>query len=290
MNALQSGPWIIRSQPLILSEWSPAIKLEKREVKKIQVWVKIHDVPIAAYTEDGLSLIASTLGVSKLLDSYTTTMCMDTWGRSSYARALIEITVEQELKEELTIAIPDLDGESFVTEKMVVEYQWTQHRCGHCCVFGHMDDSCRKQIRASSKTPARVDGDGYKVVNQQKAAKRTRIQINKPKVEYQPKQQASKQEKKVVFEVDKSVSKQVKTSNRFDVLNNELNDPFDDLYSNKGDVFASTSRGGGVKPMDNKDQHDEEEEVVEVYNETAEFMVSNNKTGANTPAVNVANG
>ncbi|XP_021979562.1 uncharacterized protein LOC110875667 [Helianthus annuus] len=188
MNVLKEGPWIIRSQPLFLSVWSPTSRLEKKDVKKIRIWVKIHDVPIAAYTEDGLSMIATAIGEPKLLDSYTTTMCTDAWGRSSYARALIEVSAENDFKEEIVIAVPELEGEGFIK------------------VFGHVDESCPsqprkcpkevpkpqkqnggKQPRGPVKTPV-VDEDGFMDVDGKKAARKPGVHVNKakPKFEYRP--------------------------------------------------------------------------------------------------------
>ncbi|KAJ0576426.1 hypothetical protein HanIR_Chr05g0224291 [Helianthus annuus] len=107
---VEDGPWMIRNVPIILKEWSASVKLKKEDIKAIPVWVKMHEVPLAAYTEDGLSLLTSKIGVPKMLDSYTATMCAESWGRSSYARALIEIQAGAELKRSVTIAIPSLEG------------------------------------------------------------------------------------------------------------------------------------------------------------------------------------
>lgn len=94
LAVLEGGPWVIRSKPIFLNVWSPMAKLVKEDIRKVVVWVKIHDVPIAAYTDDGLSMIATKLGSPKLLETYTSNMCTDAWGRSSYARALIEISAD----------------------------------------------------------------------------------------------------------------------------------------------------------------------------------------------------
>ncbi|GJU71005.1 protein LAZ1 [Tanacetum coccineum] len=45
-------------------------------------------------TADDLSVVASMIGNPLMLDSYKSTMCTDSWGRSSYARAMIEIDAE----------------------------------------------------------------------------------------------------------------------------------------------------------------------------------------------------
>ncbi|GJX70190.1 hypothetical protein Tco_0307361 [Tanacetum coccineum] len=56
----------------------------------VSVWVKMHKVPIVAYCEDGLSLIATQVGKPIMLDAFTSEMCADPWGRLGYARALVE--------------------------------------------------------------------------------------------------------------------------------------------------------------------------------------------------------
>lgn len=52
-HVLQQGPWLIRHSPLILRKWSLNIPLTKNEVTTIPVWVKLHNVPIVAYSEVG---------------------------------------------------------------------------------------------------------------------------------------------------------------------------------------------------------------------------------------------
>lgn len=50
-----------------------------------------------------------------------------------------------ELKEELTIVIPELDGAKYSKETVFVEYEWKPPRCAHCCIFGHETSECPKQ-------------------------------------------------------------------------------------------------------------------------------------------------
>ncbi|GJZ00079.1 hypothetical protein Tco_0517508 [Tanacetum coccineum] len=69
-------------------------------------WVKLHGVPVTAFSEDGLSVIATKLDTSLLLDSYTSDMCIQSWGRSSYARALIEVRADVELKDNIVDECP----------------------------------------------------------------------------------------------------------------------------------------------------------------------------------------
>nr|GEX95641.1 hypothetical protein [Tanacetum cinerariifolium] len=63
---------------------------------------------MTALIKDGLSVIATKLGTLVMLDSYTSDKCMQSWGRSSYARAVIERRVDVELKDTIVEAMPKL--------------------------------------------------------------------------------------------------------------------------------------------------------------------------------------
>ena len=121
-QVLQRGPWLIRHTPLILRKWSLNVPLTKNEVTTILVWVKLHNVPIVSYSEVGLSLIATQVGKPVMLDAFTSSMCVDSWGRISYARTLVEVCSNLELKREVSMAIPLEDGSSYSTEIIRVEY------------------------------------------------------------------------------------------------------------------------------------------------------------------------
>ncbi|GKB97025.1 putative reverse transcriptase domain-containing protein [Tanacetum coccineum] len=120
---LENGPWFIRNNPLILKKWNPDVNLLKEDVGNVPVWVKLHGVPVTAFSEDGLSAIATKLGTPLMLDSYTSDMCIQSWGRSSYARALIEVRADVELKDNIVVAMPKLVGEGFYTCNVRVEYE-----------------------------------------------------------------------------------------------------------------------------------------------------------------------
>ncbi|GJV83057.1 putative reverse transcriptase domain-containing protein [Tanacetum coccineum] len=103
---LENGLWFIRNNPLILKKWNLDVNLLKEDVGNVSVWVKLHRVHVTAFTEDGLSAIATKLG------------------RSSYARALIEIRADVELKDNIVVAMPKLVGKVFYICTIRVEYEW----------------------------------------------------------------------------------------------------------------------------------------------------------------------
>nr|GEW85374.1 hypothetical protein [Tanacetum cinerariifolium] len=93
----------------------------KEDVGNVSVWVKLHGVPVTAFSEDGLSPIATKLGTHLMLDSNTFDMCIQSWSRSSYARALIEIRADTKLKDTIVVAMPKLVKEGFYTCTIRVE-------------------------------------------------------------------------------------------------------------------------------------------------------------------------
>ncbi|GKD09477.1 cytokinin dehydrogenase 3-like protein [Tanacetum coccineum] len=145
-DVLENGPWFIWNNPLNLKKWHPYENLFKEDVSTIPVWVKLYGVPITAFSDDGFSAIATKLGIPLMLDSYTTDMCMQSWGRSSYARVMIELRADVELKDNIVVAMPRIKGEGHYTCNVRVEYEWKPPRCSSCKVFRHIHKECLKNI------------------------------------------------------------------------------------------------------------------------------------------------
>ncbi|GKD27769.1 hypothetical protein Tco_1233983 [Tanacetum coccineum] len=106
----------VKEQPNVISNFRPLvadpvydgvnISIPRKVIEKI----KLHDVPLQVFEEDGINLIATFIGKPIMLDSYTSSMCKDSWGRSSFARCLIKVNSEADLVDVVTIGIPSLTG------------------------------------------------------------------------------------------------------------------------------------------------------------------------------------
>ncbi|GKF33770.1 putative reverse transcriptase domain-containing protein, partial [Tanacetum coccineum] len=107
---IENDPWLIHNVPLILKKWTPDANIMKEHVCNIPVWVKFHDIPSTVFSEDDL------------------TMCLDSWDKSSYARAMVELRADIELKDTLVVAIPKFMGEGYNMSTIRVEYEWTPPR------------------------------------------------------------------------------------------------------------------------------------------------------------------
>ncbi|GKE13693.1 chalcone--flavonone isomerase, partial [Tanacetum coccineum] len=86
------------------------VYLLKEELSHVPIWVKFHDVLLVVYTSDGLSFIATKIGTPMMLDSYTNSMCLESWGRRSFPRILIEIDACNGFSDKLIMVFLELEG------------------------------------------------------------------------------------------------------------------------------------------------------------------------------------
>ncbi|GJV52050.1 retrotransposon protein, putative, ty1-copia subclass [Tanacetum coccineum] len=223
---LENGPWFIRNNPLILKKWHPNVDLLKEDVSTVPVWVKLHGVPVTDFSEDGLSAIATKLDTPLILDSYTSDMCMQSWGRSSYARAMIELRVDMELKDNIVVAMPKITEEGHYTCNIRVEYEWKPHTCASCKAFGHNHEECPKNTGA---------GETKNLKKTSQAPKGIPVG---PKVGFKPTKEYRPVPKKHTANSSGNKKKGVDSTNKVSDSN-----PFEVLNSFDNDVEMGTNEG-----------------------------------------------
>ncbi|GJT41434.1 ARID DNA-binding domain-containing protein [Tanacetum coccineum] len=244
---LENGPWFIQNNPLILKKWHLDENLLKEYVSIVPVWVKLHSVPVTAFSEDGLSAIATKLGTPLMLDSYTSDMCMQSWGRSSYARVMIELRADVELKDNIVVAMPKITREGHYTCNVRVEYEWKPPRCSSCKVFGHIHEECPKNTGAGEKKTVK------------KPSQTSRGVPVGPKMGFKPQKEYRPVTKKPNASSSGNKKKgveptiEVSNSNPFDVLNSVDNDV--EFGTNGGTTNlvnnGATSSGSSFMNIDN---------------------------------------
>ncbi|XP_028069052.1 uncharacterized protein LOC114271647 [Camellia sinensis] len=70
-EVLKRGPWYIGVFYLILKKWTRMMRLTKDKIQKVPVWVKFFNVPMEYWDSDGLSRIASAVGIPLFMDHLT---------------------------------------------------------------------------------------------------------------------------------------------------------------------------------------------------------------------------
>ncbi|GJX67054.1 zinc knuckle CX2CX4HX4C containing protein [Tanacetum coccineum] len=106
------GPWRIKLVPIMLKVWKTNKPMKKDSASVLPLWIKMHNVPIVAYTHVGLNLITSKVGRLIRYESHTNNICLNSWGHSSYARALVEVSADSPLVDSVVATIPlDIEEE-----------------------------------------------------------------------------------------------------------------------------------------------------------------------------------
>ncbi|GJY30289.1 hypothetical protein Tco_0413784 [Tanacetum coccineum] len=103
--------------------------LKKDEITAAPVWVKLHNVPIVACSEVGLSLITT------------------------------KVSSKNALVDSLILAILFQNGSGHSMETIDIEYEWQPPRCDTCKIFDHIDDQCPKKVKVD--VPNQESDDGF---------------------------------------------------------------------------------------------------------------------------------
>ncbi|GJW10216.1 protein kinase, ATP binding site-containing protein [Tanacetum coccineum] len=135
---------MIRGILIFLNKWSPCVSLLKEELSRVPLWLKFHDVVLVAFISDGLSLIATKSVTLMMLDLYTKSMCLVSWGRSNYARILIEINACNDFSDNMIMDILNIDGSGYTKEIIRIDYEWVPPCCVTCLIYGHTLVDCSK--------------------------------------------------------------------------------------------------------------------------------------------------
>ncbi|GKD18768.1 retrotransposon protein, putative, ty1-copia subclass [Tanacetum coccineum] len=250
-SMLENGPWFIRNNLLILKKWNPDVHLLKEDDVNVLIWVKLLGVPVTAFSEDGLSDIATKLGTPYMLDSYTYDMCMQSWGRLSYARVMIELRADVELKDTIVVAMPKIVGEGFYTCTIRVEYECKHPMCACCKVFVHIQDECPKNLGSDVTRKSKIPSQAPRGV-----PVGHNVRFKPVKQLYRP---VSKKNN-----VNTSGNKK-KDVSQLKRLKNLIID---------GIIKLVDDEGKPLKKIDYPDDHDSEAEVASVDNEMANFLAS----------------
>ncbi|GKB91941.1 reverse transcriptase domain-containing protein [Tanacetum coccineum] len=180
-KVMEGGPWRIQLVPFILKVWMPNTLLKKEKVSNVPLWVKMHNVPIVAYSKVGLDLISAKVGRLTRLDAHTNFICLNSWGRSDYARALMEVSTDKPLVDSVDIDIPREDGKGYTTVNVRIEFEWQPPRCGTCKIFDHLESVCPMKRVAGPSKKSDMQAD---VKKDKRYIKGYRVNIPKSKLVY----------------------------------------------------------------------------------------------------------
>nr|GEZ41892.1 hypothetical protein [Tanacetum cinerariifolium] len=82
-------------------------------------------------------------------------------GRLSYARVMIKLQADVELKDNIVMAMPKITREGHYTCNVHVEYEWKFPRCSSCMVFGHIHEEYSKNTEPPQLASKAVQPGGW---------------------------------------------------------------------------------------------------------------------------------
>ncbi|GJZ91202.1 ATPase, F1/V1/A1 complex, alpha/beta subunit [Tanacetum coccineum] len=123
------SPWIVNSKSLMVYKWDPSVGMNKTKLTKVSIWVKLSEVPMEAWTTEGLSAISSSVGRPMIMDSMTTYVCKNRVGRIEYARLIVKIDDVNGFKEVVELQYRDKQQNVKGTKPIKVAYDWKPPLC-----------------------------------------------------------------------------------------------------------------------------------------------------------------
>nr|GEU32549.1 reverse transcriptase domain-containing protein [Tanacetum cinerariifolium] len=123
--------------PVVANYWHPDVSLLKEDVGTIHVLVKLHEVPVTAFNEDGLS------------------------------QSMIELRVDVKLKDNSVVVMPKITKEGYYTCNIRVEYEWKPPSWWPTALRQLVDMT--KNVKKNSQTPKGIpvgQKNGFKPTKQ----------------------------------------------------------------------------------------------------------------------------
>ncbi|GJY86838.1 RNA-directed DNA polymerase, eukaryota, reverse transcriptase zinc-binding domain protein [Tanacetum coccineum] len=144
-SVIEQGPWMVNKRLLIVKKWSHEIGMQMTKHNKLPIWVRMTVVPLEAWSVDGISALASSLGNPLVMDNMIANMCHNGLGRLDFARVLVEMDADIEFKKTIEVQYRDNSNKVKGTKMVNVTYDWKPAVCTHCKVFGHNSIGCLKR-------------------------------------------------------------------------------------------------------------------------------------------------
>lgn len=136
-RVLAGKPWFFNNSFLILSRWSPEMKLQQLVFQHSPIWVKIWGLPLQFYSDEVGTKIGNSMG--EFLDiSMPGSGCRE--GR--LMKILVNINITTPIRRGMKLKLDD--GDPFWVE---FRYEKLPTFCCYCGYLGHEQRSCMRQAK-----------------------------------------------------------------------------------------------------------------------------------------------
>ncbi|KAL0427388.1 UNVERIFIED_CONTAM: hypothetical protein Slati_2913600 [Sesamum latifolium] len=104
-EVIEGGPWLFQGQSIVLQRWEPSLALRKYKNTQVPIWIKLRQLPIEFWTNEGLSTVASGIGRPLYPDAITKACT-----RLDFARVCVMLDITSKLSKHIVIMVPKEDG------------------------------------------------------------------------------------------------------------------------------------------------------------------------------------
>ncbi|KAL2226375.1 UNVERIFIED_CONTAM: hypothetical protein Sindi_1996200 [Sesamum indicum] len=104
-DVIEGEPWLFQGQPIVLQKWEPGMVLRKLQHTQVPACIKLRHIPVELWTDEGLSTVASGVGIPLYQDAITRACT-----RQDFARVCVMLDVTSNLPKHIIIMTPDEDG------------------------------------------------------------------------------------------------------------------------------------------------------------------------------------
>lgn len=138
-TAIHQGPWTFKGELVALKMVSSHADVKPSEITQAALWVQLFNVPLNAFSEEGLILLGKEVGkpISRPIEGYV--------GGKRFYKIKVSIDLLKPLKDKARVTHPHL-GE--VTAHCV--YEKVNRICVFCGLLGHEISSCADHSRLST--------------------------------------------------------------------------------------------------------------------------------------------
>ncbi|XP_020673779.2 mucin-2-like [Dendrobium catenatum] len=131
--------WFFFGKPFLLQKWSPKLRPKGENLNSFSIWVKIHDLSLVCWNSEGISTIASKIGIPLAVDALTAHIT-----RLTFSRVCVQVSANVVFLDEVPISLED---EVF---SLKIQYEWKPSPCEHCKSLAHFSSSCPSKLEYAS--------------------------------------------------------------------------------------------------------------------------------------------
>lgn len=137
---LSRGTWYVGQRPMVVTAWG--VKPGENNIDTMPLWIKLSNIPICYWTEEGLGRLASAIGKPVGADALTSKLDM-----IPFAKMCVQYTIGNPLPNEIKASVLDPVTNEISTEIVQVSYPFKPLVCEGCKSLGHTAAVCPKVKR-----------------------------------------------------------------------------------------------------------------------------------------------